>query len=439
MMTMNFNVASYVTRIEANRTIKDELMERLLQTRPRQRISVTDLLNIRKAYMQRLHPEIQPPIDRKEIMFAGKGFHDLFGRAVSSEEYLEQFVEWNGIVGVIDLYKDVPTELKTTYGVGEGEELRTSRPYYVEQLAMYCAMADKTEGRLVLYQRESKKEEPSLSVYDATFSDLDMVRKEMIERKDALINALEINSPEGLPACPWRGRGCEFEPICGCSDAPEFEPKIAQSVQPLVLNPEEAEKLLSLISSSRPTYQAGLNTLVFPRKAYYESLKKYKETDTELLDSMKRFGHKKVIADAIQFGKGMDSLRKSVSFGDLQGRITYFKGTPTLLRSVRLNSVVSRDALIRLFPHYLLRLAFECALTNSTKGRLIIHYEKLDEESKLMVYDITFSEVKELLKEAEGRLLALKKARDGQLDPKELAPCPSWMRTRCPYQPTCGC
>ena len=436
---MGLDIASFVARVDANRSLKDELIGRLKETHPRQRISVTDLVNPRRAFMQRVHPEVQPPLERKEAMMAGKGFHDLFGHAVSSEEFLEQFVEWGGVVGVIDVYNEIPTELKTTGDVDEGGDLRETRSSYVEQLAMYCAMVDKRKGRLILYGRGSDEKKASLSVFDADFTDLDSVREEMGKRRDALITALVSRSPEGLPRCPWLGRGCEFESICGCAAAEEFVPSIAMKTPPLESKPDEAKRLLSLLESSRPAKRTGLNNLVFPRRAYYDGQRGTEETDADRLGSMDRIGHAKALADAIEFGRGADSTRKLLSLGDMQDRVTYFKGVPTLLRTTKLYDVVSRDNLARMFPHYFMRLAFECAFVGSAQGRLILHYEKLKEESKLMVYDVTFRDLEGLQKEAENRLLMIREVNEGKRSPSELPPCPDWFRKYCKYQPSCGC
>lgn len=436
---MSFDIAGFVARVDANRSIKDELMGRLKETHPRQRISVTDLVNPRRAYMQRVHPEIQPPLERKEAMMAGKGFHDLFGHAVSSEEYLEQFVEWGGVVGVIDVYKDIPTELKTTGEIDDAGDLRESRSSYVEQLGMYCAMVDMRRGRLILYGRGSAEKDARLSVYDAVFDDLDSVREEMGKRRDALVSALAKSSPDNLPSCPWLRRGCEFESICGCADAEEFVPSIAMKARPFEPNPEEAKRLLSMLESSRPARRTGLNSLVFPRRAYYDGQRGDEETDADRLGSMDRIGHARALADAIEFGRGADSTRKLLSLGEMQDRVTYFKGVPTLLRTTKFNDVVSRDNLTRMFPHYFMRLAFECALVGSANGRLILHYEKLREESKLMVYDVTFSDLDDLQKEAENRLLVIREVSEGRRSPNELPPCPAWFKKYCKYQPSCGC
>src|SRR3989304_9677915 len=106
--------AAFVRGVDANRTLRDELTAAIRTQSARRRISVTDLVNPRQAFFRRTRPDIQIPLERRQMMWAGTGFHELFGAAVSSEEYLEQFVEMDGIVGKSDIFEDEPGELKTT-------------------------------------------------------------------------------------------------------------------------------------------------------------------------------------------------------------------------------------------------------------------------------------------------------------------------------------
>jgi len=74
----------FVTVVDANRTVKDELAGAVGKQRGRRRISVTDLVNTRQAFFRRTRPEIQPTPDRLQAMLSGTGFHVLFGSAVST-------------------------------------------------------------------------------------------------------------------------------------------------------------------------------------------------------------------------------------------------------------------------------------------------------------------------------------------------------------------
>ena len=84
--------------IDANRTIKDKIVESISRSRPRLRISVTDLTNPMQAYFRWVHPEIKTPIDKLQYMLLGTGFHDIFSDIVTTEEYVEQLLEYDGIV-----------------------------------------------------------------------------------------------------------------------------------------------------------------------------------------------------------------------------------------------------------------------------------------------------------------------------------------------------
>ena len=75
-------IAQFIRSIDANRTMKDRLAA-AGASRPRRRISVTDLINPRQSYFRWTHPEIKPPPERLAMRLAGTGFHDSFGKVPS--------------------------------------------------------------------------------------------------------------------------------------------------------------------------------------------------------------------------------------------------------------------------------------------------------------------------------------------------------------------
>src|SRR3990170_3418185 len=152
--------AAFVRGIDANRTLRDELTAAIRTQSTRRRISVTDLVNPRQAFFRWTRPEIQPSPDRAHFMLAGTGFHDLFGRTVSTEEFVEQFVEHEGVVGKIDIYEDLPVELKTTGSNPDAPG--AARPGYIDQLGMYCTITGVSSGRLLIYRREQFGRQPAL-------------------------------------------------------------------------------------------------------------------------------------------------------------------------------------------------------------------------------------------------------------------------------------
>src|SRR5438093_7843144 len=188
---------SVILGIDANRTVKDELTAALKRQGRRRRISVTDLVNPRQAFFQRARPDIQPDPERKQAMLAGTGFHEVFGRAVSTEEFVEQFVEFQGIVGKIDIYEDVPVELKTTASLPQGAA--AARPSYVDQLGMYCTMTGREQGRLFVYKRALYGRPGALKGFDVRFQDPKAAHRATVRPRALFRQALAHPDPPRLP------------------------------------------------------------------------------------------------------------------------------------------------------------------------------------------------------------------------------------------------
>ena len=442
----DFDIASYVSHVEANRSVKDALMQKLRTRRPPYRISVTDLLNLKQAYFHRKYPEITPPLEKQQLMWAGIGFHKIFGSAVSSEEYLEQFVEAEGIVGKIDIYEKFPVEVKTTSTSMGTENLLKHRPTYIEQLGMYCAMVNAHEVEIIMYQRQDD-ELPSASpilAYHVTFPNLEAIRDEMRRRRDILIQSLISNDPGNLPICPWFNKNCDYSEVCDCktSSVPSSY-KIAELAGEITIDEHTMEQLLAKLAIS-PSSQFRINDIVFPRKAYFERLKlqgmpfEGEEPQQEkggYLRSMDERGFLDALRDSLRYGTPGEAQRIPVQHASLSDLVQVWQNLPTILRDPKFYSVVERGRLPQAFPHYFLRLGFECALTEHSKGRLLLYYTKVDrEDAKLMVYDVTFGNLIALKAEALRRVNLVTKTQS----PWELPRCPSWMCRLCPYKDECG-
>jgi hypothetical protein len=437
----DFDIAAYVSRIEANRSVKDALMQSLKTRRPPYRISVTDLLNLKQAYFKRKYPEITPPLEKQQLMWAGTGFHKTFGSAVSSEEYLEQFVEADGIVGKIDIYERIPVEVKTTSTALDTKDLLKYRPTYIEQLGMYCAMVNAHEGEIIIYQRPVE-ESPSTSplvVYHVSFPDLEAIREEMRRRRDLLAQALIANDPSNLPVCPWFSKQCDYSQVCDCAttSAPASH-EIADLAGEIHVDSKTCQQLLTKMAGSQPSQMFGINDIVFPRKAYFERLKagqEVREEKEEYLRSMDELGFLDTLRDSLRFGAPGEAERIPVKHAQLADLVQTWRNLPTILRGPKFSSLVERERLPRTFPHYFLRLGFDCALTNHNQGRLLVYYVKVPkEDAKLMVYDVTFKNLNAVKAEALRRLELLKKA----TSPLQLPKCPSWMCPYCDYRLECG-
>ena len=442
----DFDIASYVSHIEANRSVKDALMQKLKTRRPPYRISVTDLLNLKQAYFKRKHPEIVPSLERQQLMWAGTGFHKVFGSAVSSEEYLEQFVEAEGIVGKIDIYEKIPVEVKTTSTLIETKDLLQYRPTYVEQLGMYCAMVNAREGEIIIYQRQVE-ESPSTSpllAYHITFPDLEAIRVEMRRRRDLLVQALISNDPSSLPVCPWFNKRCDYSQVCDCeTTSVPASYEIAELAGEIHIDSMTCEQLLTKMAAPQPSQVFRINDVVFPRKAYFERLKsqeitlgeEVREEKGEYLRSMDERGFLGALRDLLRYGVPGEAQRIPVRHTLLADLVQIWQNSPTIVRDPKFSSLVERERLPWTFTHYFLRLGFECALTDYSKGRLLLYYTKVPtEDAKLMVYDVTFRNLNAIKTEALHRVELLEKV----ASPLQLPRCPSWMCPYCDSRFECG-
>ena len=430
--------AGFVRGVNANRTLKDELTAAIQRQSTPRRISVTHLVNPRQAFFRWMHPEIQPSPDRAQVMMAGTGFHDAFGRTVSTEEFVEQFVEYEGIVGKIDIYDDVPVELKTTSSL---PDLPTgARPGYIDQLGMYCTMTSRPKGRLLIYRRTQFGREPALRAFSVTFSNLTALRDEMFRRRDLLRDALEKKDAGDLPQCEWFGRNCDYQAECHCDVAPPLARVVPQDAYHIERDPA-LEAAFTARLSGRIERPRGfrLNDLVFPRKSAYErrTPEEDDESDHQVearLRDMERQGFRGTLYNALRYGFPGAFKNQPVKLRALNDRVGMFRDVPTLFRVTKFREMVERNYLVQAMGHYFDRLVFECALSGHEWGRLVLYYEILPGD-KFMVYDVGLKDLPAIQREADRRLALL----ETEASPAELPACPPWMSKFCRYKDRCGC
>lgn len=434
----------FLSGIDANRTVKDELTGALKRQGRRRRISVTDLVNPRQAFFQRTRPDIQPDPERKQAMLAGTGFHEVFGRAVSTEEFVEQFVEFQGIVGKIDIYEDVPVELKTTASLPAGPA--AARASYIDQLGMYCTMTRRDAGRLFVYKRALYGRPGALRAFDVRFTSLKAIEREMVRRRDLFRDALTRNDPSDLPRCEWFDLRCDYRAVCGCANAELLGRVVPGPAVQIAENERLVESMTALLTDA-PKPGGGpqfrLNDLVFPRRAVIErqavaegitEVEEEQDLDAALA-GMERLGFGDALKDALWYGVPGAFARIPVSLRGLKGRVGTFRGIPTIFRSTKKKSMVDRSQLVEEFPYYFDRIAFECALSGQENGRVVVYYE-LVKGDKFMVYDVHFRNLEGIKAEADRRLALL----EAGAPPDQLPACePDWMPNYCPLGPRCGC
>lgn len=432
-----WSISRHVGSIEAHRSLRDDLLAKVKAPSRRRRISVTDLLNPRHSYFKRLHPEIVPTLKQQQFMWSGSGFHDDFQRAVSKEEYVEQFVEWEGVVGKIDIYENYPLELKTTGRSFDPVDLPGLRPSYIEQVGMYCAMTGHDRGHLVIYSRDAKNGGGALRAYELFFTDVEAIRAEIRRRRDLLTAALERNDPSALPRCTRYGYGCEYESLCDCARAPPFSPDIVEKLAGIRELPEMAAEIGEKLRT-RPPAPLRLGDLVFPRKAYFRQKAEEREVEEEM-ESMEEQGMLKTLKSILFRGAEGGVSKVPVAVGEVRDRVTFYRGLPVLLRTPGFPEPVDRSRLVSVWPHYFERLALECALSGHERGRLVLYYKEVEEElAKLLVYEVGFRDLPAVRAEFEARAAALSRAlRSGEF--RSLPACPAWMAKSCRFSPGCEC
>jgi hypothetical protein len=302
-------------------------------------------------------------------------------------------------------------------------------------------MVNAHEGEIIIYQRQ-EEESPSASplvVYHVTFPDLEAIREEMRRRRDLLVQALIDNDSSNLPICPWFNRQCDYSQVCDCATASvPASHEIADLAGEIYADSMTREQLLSKMAGAQPSQVFGINDIVFPRKAYFEHLQSGEGVQEEkrgYLRSMDELGFLDALRDSLRFGAPGDAQRIPVKHAPLGDLVQTWHNLPTILRGPKFSSLVERERLPRAFSHYFLRLGFDCALTENTKGRLLLYYVRVPkEDAKLMVYDVNFRNLNAIKAEALRRLELLEKA----TSPLQLPKCPSWMCSYCDYRLECG-
>lgn len=363
------------------------------------RVWVTDLLNPRRAFFNEKYPELELeiPLERKELMWAGSDFHNTFGRAVYPEAYQEWHINKEDISGRVDIYKDFPIEAKRTTVPIDGDVL-TSRPENVEQLGMYSSLLGIDRGHLVYYICTPGSEE--IRVYEIVFKDLNVIWNEMKSRCELLLDAWNRDDPSKLPSCVWQGKDCEVEKggKCDCESlGGKFDYNIVAQVGDIKLIHDESERIGKLISDymNRPKLNISLWDILTPRKCYFKVTESVDSGAPPDLSKLKWMTEKRAIENAIKYGPDSKFEVEYSEISDERFTILKYEDNPAIICQPGLRSPLSIDkgAISKFLGDSVKMLGMECALAGSDFGRLITYYPKVtDESSRVVVYDIKFTE-----------------------------------------------
>ncbi len=321
----------------------DELLRRALVDRqkagPLERsVSVTELLDPRAAYWRRVRPVPASP-ERAARMRAGQEMHVRAGHVLAPASAREVRRRREGIVARIDLLDERVTELKTT-SLRSGAEGAAVRPSYLQQLAIYCGLLERSEARLILIDPTSEGG-PRAEAYDAEFPAADVAWAEALRRATALRAALERGTPDALPRCVWRDRGCEFQ-AAGVCDCQGTEPEAAldafgplPKVAPV---PDVAGRLVDgLTPQSEAPGIRRFRDLLYPRRAYFDRTMPPDEAEREWTPPAGGGTEDlwRTLSDLLESGVAGEVAAVDAPDGEPLERVTTLAGRPLLLKTNR--------------------------------------------------------------------------------------------------------
>lgn len=407
-------------------------------------ILVTDLLDPRKGFWRMRvslpkSPRARPHLER------GVRLHAALGEILGPDVPLEVSVRRDGIVARIDAFADVPLELKTGTRPVPAEELLGQRPDAVGQLAVYCALIDRTEGRLV-HVGGPAGGSLEVAVAEFRFRDPEDGRAEVSAAAERLRSAVRQGEASGLPPCRWRDRGCEYQEagVCDCTGR---EPEAAV---PFLGGAEFGGRRTDLEAAYRPRFNASaseppssirtFDSLIYPRSAYFEHTHPIPPAPAVAgpgpglaPDLFER------LVAAVEAGP-MGETRRVVPRADGSPEmVALWRGQPYLVRTSRSyfrpNAVELRTAQTQ----YALQLGFRCVAIGAPEGRLVLGWDRAGPgEFPVQVLRYKFRSPGVFARMWRERVRALAETEaDGHTE--RLPACPTWKAENCPYQPGCAC
>lgn len=408
-------------------------------------VGVTDLLDLRTAHFRRMHPLPLPP-EQQARLTGGRELHAEIGaRLARRPEQVEVRLRRDGIVGQIDWIDDVPAELKTTANVPDPAALRTSRPQYLEQLAMYCAMTGSDQGRLLVVPSAGTPVEAAYCVR-VRFAEPSTVWPEM-QRRAGLLRAAEASGDAtALPRCRWFERGCPYREarICPCTgEEPSAVPLATDRLTSL--EPDEAattslRRALAEVNALPAPFPERFTDLIYPRRAFYRQNEVAPPAATSgWVRSAERDRLFRRIVEGLESTDPAGQGRWMPSHGSVREAVPRVEGRPYLIKITRAAPRTTVAALLADQSQYFLELGLRCQAVDEPSGWLILGYEGgRTDRAAISVFDVRFEPLDVVRRFAEAREAELKRAVADRAG-GGLAACPGWMYRDCPYRAACGC
>lgn len=200
--------------IERDERIEKMFLETIqanLLKRKREGIHLSDLLSLKQAYWRKKKPL---PATKSQIIYWLSGLAHESALLHISEFKHGKAQQWEDVWYTPDIMLGIPIEVKTSrrgFQVKPGQEWK-QYSNYLEQLRGYCALTNMTEGWLVVWylimmDEKRRNTEPDFFAYKVNFTEeeLEETRKDILKRKELLIQALDTNDITILPDCEqWK-------------------------------------------------------------------------------------------------------------------------------------------------------------------------------------------------------------------------------------------
>jgi len=422
-----------------------ELSTRLEHGSGLRAIGVTDLISLRPAFYRAVAPPVPIPAARQARLDQGRAVHRALGSRLAREGTLEARVRRDGLVGRIDILADVPVEVKTAPSLVDPADLLSLRPEHIEQLGMYCALVDRPTGRLLTLV-VGPVGVSEVQAVEVSFRTTSRILAEMRRRAELLRSAWAEARVDGLPRCPWYGRGCEFEEasVCSCTGGEDPSvPRLAEEAAELTTREDVRGRVRSALSEAYDTEGSGpiarYRDVLYPRRAYFERTAPAAAAapapgpPTRAPDLYAR------LSEALESGPAGEVARLPARSTEPEEEVVGFRGRPLLLKTSRAWTRFRGDDLVARAPQYVLELGLRCATTGVDSGVVVVGFERAERpRDQVQVLELRFRSLTPFSRifRERGRALAVA-VRDRE--PATLSPCPEWMATDCPYRSECGC
>jgi len=375
----------------------------------------------------------------------GRSLHALLGSALAARQYLEVRVRRDGIVGQIDLLEDDPTELKTTESLPPADRVAESRPAYIDQLAMYCALTDRPTGRLLLVRAVDGVPTEAVALR-ARFRALPPLLDEMRARAESFRRAVDRGDATGLPRCEWYNRGCEVQSakVCACTGEEPTSPPLGPAAleelrQDTTLSESVTSRLASLRSTAPGTSLDEFRELLYPRRAFFDRTAEEESPSAGWSSPPSRLDLYRAIVDLLEGGPTGEVTRRPVLTGEPPAPVPCFQGLPYLVKVTRALPTARPGELPDRQPQYFLDLGLRAAALGADAGWLFLGYERAARwEDRLLALKVRFDPASTMGSVLRHRQQAWHRAMESK-DAAGLAPCPGWMFETCPYRDRCGC